>query len=526
MGFGGKTEFMNKLLLQLLTLLLFLSSCSNEDGQIDYIPFQTSDGGKWGLISTEGDILFESEFKNLPSVSIDGYFTVKNKNELYEIYSSTKKPEQIGTQYKSVALFSEGLAPVVEPNKWITYINKKGEIEFELKEINGKPVEEAGRFHKGLALVFYDDKYVYINKKGQLALDKSFTYATPFTENGLAFVVDCKNTEKWSIINTSGEVLYNCSKDKCTPAAFIDDKLIVSDANDRNLYWIIDKKGNKIGNTFSAELISDVTKNGFAFKDDNGWGIRDLENVIIRPKYDNISYNGKLIAVKGDEDWHLLNNDGEKKGNGSYKKIECPQNTKGASSYCIVRDGSKYYFAKSNGEIAKDAVAMNNFVCTNLYESVESDYFDVDSLISTLEITAEGVLKMKVGGIFCTEALKAFPSLEPNDFYDIWEKKYSSTVNKCGIPVLCFILMNALPVFDFMGPSECFWNEGSQIIGIGIRIDLTGKLSNKKNLLINSIKKRLSKIAKKTSDLYYKSSKVNFEIMVEDDFIGVIAETK
>lgn len=73
-----KRTYLKFALLSMLTTLLF--SCSKtENGNVEYIPFQETDDGQWGMISMEGKVLFKDEFKNKPTIVRDGRFSLVQK---------------------------------------------------------------------------------------------------------------------------------------------------------------------------------------------------------------------------------------------------------------------------------------------------------------------------------------------------------------------------------------------------------------------------------------------------------------
>lgn len=71
-------------------LVASLSSCTGGHGpeNIDYLPFQEEEGGKWGMISPDGKVLFSEEFKSQPSRAIDGRFWVYNDQGYLELYNT------------------------------------------------------------------------------------------------------------------------------------------------------------------------------------------------------------------------------------------------------------------------------------------------------------------------------------------------------------------------------------------------------------------------------------------------------
>ena len=71
----------------------------------------------------------------------------------------------------------------------------------------GDPTRTA--FHEGLANVqLEDDRWSFINKKGDLVIIGGFIYADPF-EDGRARVF---KDNKWYYINKAGECIENCEE--------------------------------------------------------------------------------------------------------------------------------------------------------------------------------------------------------------------------------------------------------------------------------------------------------------------------
>lgn len=79
-----KKSVMNRLTPLLLFMVMILSSCNKETN--DYVtafPYMETDKGKWGMITTDGEVLFSQEFKNQPTVVRNGVFLVKNEANLW-----------------------------------------------------------------------------------------------------------------------------------------------------------------------------------------------------------------------------------------------------------------------------------------------------------------------------------------------------------------------------------------------------------------------------------------------------------
>ena len=108
----------------------------------------------------------------------------------------------IKPQFKDARPFSEGLA-VVNFNQ---YINKNGNLLFKIKGGFGAD------FHEGLAVARIfgkegnKDKYGFIDKKGEFAIEPKFDSATDFSE-GLALV---HMGEEIYAIDKAGEFVFKC----------------------------------------------------------------------------------------------------------------------------------------------------------------------------------------------------------------------------------------------------------------------------------------------------------------------------
>ena len=109
---------------------MLLNACSKSSvfsPPIEYLPFQEEKDGYWGMISPDGKVLFSGEFKEEPTVAMNGRFFVKNGDGLWELYTAEEKPKKLGEEYLEVVSFREDVTPVVRKNQSIELINLDGE---------------------------------------------------------------------------------------------------------------------------------------------------------------------------------------------------------------------------------------------------------------------------------------------------------------------------------------------------------------------------------------------------------------
>lgn len=206
-----------------MVLAISLVGCnkSGASSSIEGVPFQTEEGGSWGMLQLDqpDNPLFSEEFDREPSSVYDGCFSVQDKDGLYRIYSAESKPKQIGERYAQVGVFSDGIAPVAKPGDHISLIDKSGKTVKVLDRVEGKRILSCNSFVDGRARYQSEDgKFGYLDKHGKAVIPAKYELATDFA-GGRAFVIDTKykkymqtyDDDSWkhvqiSLIDTDGKV--------------------------------------------------------------------------------------------------------------------------------------------------------------------------------------------------------------------------------------------------------------------------------------------------------------------------------
>jgi len=162
---------------------------------------------KWGFINTKGDMVIQPQYDNISSFS-DGLASIEINNKWGFI--NTKGDMVIKPQYDSTLPFSNGIASVNKNNTWIGFINTKG-IMINKSQYRFDSIPIVSVFSNGFSVVLkignspYTLQYQYIDKNGKFLSNKSFTYATPFS-NGLALVSNDNTNREY--IDTKGKVIW------------------------------------------------------------------------------------------------------------------------------------------------------------------------------------------------------------------------------------------------------------------------------------------------------------------------------
>lgn len=134
--------------------------------QSSLIPYRKSD--KWGYCTQDKKIVIDCEFDMVFRFT-EGFGRVK-KNKLYG-FIDREGNLLTDIKYEVAGEFKEGFAGVTEDfHKW-NFINKRGEIVFDLKGF-----EDVQNFHNGYAGVVKNDKLGYININGEQVIPPIYDY--------------------------------------------------------------------------------------------------------------------------------------------------------------------------------------------------------------------------------------------------------------------------------------------------------------------------------------------------------------
>ncbi len=405
-----KTKFLSFALLVVSTMLLF--SCSKTDnGNVEFVPFQETEDGQWGMISMDGKVLFQDVFKNKPTIVRDGRFFVRTKESVWEMYDATEKPKKIGVDYAHTSGFHNGRALVAEKNKPVSIIDTEGKTIKLLDKIANKEVHGVRAFKEGhAAFMTTDSLWGAIDKDGDCVVKPEYCSLNNCGDGKFIGVnnkykkfVDKgqKNKVKISVLNTSGKILFEFSADKYEnhQNQFSDGKLAISVKKDGKETWgIINDKGETVVKPSSKlKSIGSICGDVFTYNNGDGWGLMNIKGeTLIRAKYENLYYDDDktLVAVVKDGDSF------------EYKYVDEKDNEIGKETYVEATlfsmfDG-KHAWVKPNDKIyslidkeGKQIEGLPDIVNIGTYEGeayIESDYVDIKKLVDAFKITADGVL--------------------------------------------------------------------------------------------------------------------------------------
>ncbi len=404
---------MAKKLLNILfcSIVLLCMSCSKEQGQnVQFIPFQESDNSLWGMISPSGNVLFNEEFKEKPTVVRDNRFMVRNADGLWEIYTADEKPQKIGSEYAFASMFKDGKALVSEKGKCVSLIDTDGKTIKVLDKVDGKVVDGVEPYSEGYA-VFKSDKYFgVIDENGNKVINPD--YLRMYSCSDGKFIALHKKYEKeakkdsaanlkFDVINTSGKVLFSISMNKYKDfgGGFQNGCLdVYLEAKNEKCGGIINDKGEVvIKPTSKIKKVGQIRNSYFTYNNGDGWGVMNFKGeTVIRAKYDILYFASDEIMVAmtkkdgGSQEFKYINMKDEMIGSDTYDDAYPFYMLDG--SHAIVKvSSSMFSIVDLSGKQVEKLPDMVHVGFSEGDMFVESDYVDMKKLVSSFNISEEGV---------------------------------------------------------------------------------------------------------------------------------------
>jgi hypothetical protein len=442
------------LIVLLLFVTSFFASCTKTGStvEITHVPVKLKEDGNWSLLELKtGKLLFEGEFKNKPSVVVEGFFISENDKgkKFYNKIADEKNYKQIAGPFYSAQPFTEGIAIVCKEDDYVSAINTKGEELFKLKPENGVDFEYVGQCHEGMIVFRAKNGYLgYLDKEGKVAIKPQYDYAEDF-KGGLARVSkNVKNKDNIQVIDKDGKEI---TKLDYALSGNIDGGLMAY-SNTKNEFGVINvEKDKEKLITASSKYEQIIIRNGDIFYSvDEEWGMLDAKGEIkIRSKYDRLSRINadRFLGIKKDGDdlkYEILDNNGE-----VLKSQDTDEAFVIGNGHIIVLDGKDYELKNQDGEaVGKETFkvidGLDEYLRLSYGESngTRSQYFDW----SVIEKSLDKINQNSIMGIAldanCITAEKQMNAISLNDNGSAKEEKESEGMAKRGSNIWMGIFNN------------------------------------------------------------------------------------
>lgn len=414
-----------KKLLMIAVGTLLLTACSKSDpfSKVDLIPVKVSGSDQWSMLNDKGEIVYEDEFDNEPTLSYNGVFSVREEDGYTTYRSGDKKPDVLGecTGMESVGYMEDGLLPATFKDERISIMDSDGKKKFTLEPIDGKEIIicSPGYSEGMLAVQDFEGKWGYVDKDGEMKIKPAYHFAGQFVD-GLALVdkseedKDGEFKTKFIVIDKDGEVKIKL-KEKYKPLAqgFYHNYLPVES---ENRIILIDKDGEEKKLPSKAKSLRDYNKKFIIFSDGSDEGVMNFDGeIVIRAKYDDIQFldDKTFLARKsGRDETQILDASGESVKTLDYKKI----NNLYQFGLFAKEDGTITVINKDGETLCKEDLSDFNLKNT-LCNVVVSDYFDADGVAKDILDSAFKFLNEHPLGTSAEEVIGGAPESNYCTFY-------------------------------------------------------------------------------------------------------------
>lgn len=406
------------LLLIVVAVSSVFTACDNSGSKVINIAFQSEENGRWGMMTTNGKVIFEDEFEREPSASVNGYFTVQNGDGLWEIYSAEAKPKQVGGEYLYVGPFIGGVAPVVEKNKPVTLIDTDGKVVVTLDKLSGKTVKAvSATFPHGRAIFMIDNEEIMdgkvalfglINTKGDVLIEPEYRSLVIGADMVIgATEKECQKMEEEDRdlpgemivfdLNGKEQSRINTKKNDITDIeACAEGLLKVRVGSGRtSKKGLMDKKGEWVVKpSTKVKDIGDVSGKKFVYYDGERCGLMNYDgDVLIRAKYNYLKFvtDKVLVATEynnGDREDRLIDLEGNDIGNDTWEMLI----SLGDGNIMARESSDSWTIIDAKGKTVSDKNPDIYYFNLNYGDGqwIYSDYFDIEDMLSRLSLSKNG----------------------------------------------------------------------------------------------------------------------------------------
>ncbi|MCM1401985.1 MAG: WG repeat-containing protein [Bacteroides sp.] len=277
-----------------------------------YLPAREGDTvPNWGMVRSDGSMLFSDKFPSAPSLPINGYFSVKEGAGV-TVYRNGPAPMSVVglAGLKQAGAMSESLIPVVRPGHRIELVDGEGVTKMELTSIGGiEIVACAPYFVDGLlAVKSQDGLWGAMNLSGEMILEPVYDEAPMFSE-GLASVVrtetvagDSINPERRVIrrqlVNNHGKTVFRFPDGIKPESLFKGGRMVI--AGQSGELSMLSANGTVRSLPKKVKEVVDFNSDYIVWRGTNGYGVFDMEgNELVAPELKQIELadSGRLLVA-------------------------------------------------------------------------------------------------------------------------------------------------------------------------------------------------------------------------------------
>jgi len=379
----------------IILVVMIMGSCSKSAKESNVIKlYPVRNGISFRYIDSNGKMTIHQQFKEAT--------VFRNGLALVQVFGTKQmwgfiKEDgtfEINAIYKEATVFNEEVAWVVAANGAPKAINLKGDSLFTLKEAKSVRVYKDGLAAYSISMDSINVKWGFVDKKGLVKIVPQFSAVGNFSDGRCAV---CNAAGEWGYIDIEGKVII--SNQFTNAGAFVNGKAIVQSGKE---WGVIDANGKFIINPRFTEMKADNDQ--YIIKQNNKWGwCNHSGSITIETQFNEVApFNGyELAPVKSEGKFGFINKKSKQIIAAQFDSV-LPFN--GGIAW-VMRNGkggfidkNAKYVIQSQYEAVSEDVKDYLLTGSSAYESVNTDYFDCDTILNRLkkDITEKAVAGMDI----------------------------------------------------------------------------------------------------------------------------------
>lgn len=352
-----------------MIISFLFTACSSKNTTqtgITHFAYQEVENGKWGIMSTEGEVIVPPTFQGMPTPVTDEMFFVLREDGTYELHNINEPEKIIDANYADVTNFSGGKSYVIRKGENISCIDKEGNVLYQLPE-NIVQVKKGSLTSNTLAVMNEDNQWGCMNTRNEMILPMKYFYTTPFiyANNEYAMIMEINgDTPNVYFISENGDKTPNINADNTNQTVLMIMGLTSPFDLDNNIMPYVsdgyiglkDKKGDFIIPADGKyKMIMGTSCGCRIYRTERGAGVMDNSGkIIIDDKYnfirDALLTNEKVFLANLNNQWGFLSI-GEKQIS-SFKFDNIFPIEQNCSNFIALKDNESFLITKTGNIVS------------------------------------------------------------------------------------------------------------------------------------------------------------------------------
>ncbi len=404
-------KLMRKYIIFFFSVISILCGClsctrtsEKEADEATAMPVLMQGDSKWSFYGADGIFQYEDSIDGVPSLVINGIYSLQNPDGTYSLWRAGEKPELVEgcDRLISVGWNNDNLIPVCRPGSRISVIDPAGRKKFEIGPVDGAEIMETSiAFHDGyLMIITTDGKYGYVDKSGKVVIKPRYYAAANFGEGRAMVEIPGKRQSDhrlYRFIGLDGATLFDIPDSiRLETFRYHDGRVVARTVSGR--VGFLEDDGRFSPALPQADGVGNYNKRYYAFVARGKWGVASFDGDIhIEPAYQTIEMlpDQSFLVQDAMRRYHVLDRNGIEKFD--FEGCSYVSFARGFGFICKSSGGT--YLLNKNGRRDTDRVFAKVSLNRSASKVVRSQWYNPSDIYAQLrdKISPYGVDKFKIG---------------------------------------------------------------------------------------------------------------------------------